>query len=398
MLFIAEDERENELAQKLAKEYGGTAYERQDAYGVTVWSVQDVMAEHPNLTDEAAARFLEAHEHRLRENSIAGGWDFIDNADYSEFKSNFIEYKGLKIFEQDGLYTVGGQDNASFDDCTLENLSLDVDEGKLVEYCLENGIGVAFNDLRDDNKSVSYERYKEHLARYDVDPDCHFLDEEFIVPSVVFFSLEETKDFVDLLDNLSLSQRIENLREQATALGGTLHFSENDIIDAQHLNCFWYDSGSIAVFEYKGFDCSIEVQGDISLAAFAEDRETQILAFGKRNGQPAYKDDEVLAVIRDDAGLQTLAEQNRLYFTLNNWVEFRIFDENDNEISLHQDNVLEDNLLEAIDGLSDYAAIIDEIIQQRETGKDSLDEKIKNASQRSNEATEHTINEKEQIK
>lgn len=400
MLFIAENERENELVQKLAKEYGGTAYERQDAYGVTIWSVRDVLQSRPELTAENAADFLEMYERRLRENSISGGWDFIDNADISEFKEFPKEYKGMKIFEQDGLYTVGGEDNACFDDCTLENLSSHLDEKELVDYCREHNCELVFENLYGSGGFVSYEKYLEHLARYDLEPDGDFLNEEFIVPEVRFASLDDAKSFVDWADEYTQSPsfKIERLEKQAKALGGVLHFTEDNLIDERHLNCFWYDSGSVAVFEYKGFECSVEVHGDISLGVLDESLENEILAFGKRNGQPAYKDDDVMAVICDDAGLQALAEQGRLSWSLNNWVELRVFDENGKEVALHEDNVLDDNLLEAVDSLDWFAQVVDEICQARATAPVSLEDKIKSAAEKAEAQPATLHNEREQIK
>lgn len=84
MIIIAENKKENELVQKLAKEYHGRAIERDCGYAMTVWSIEDLKSKH-DMTDDNARQFLEDYERRLAESAISGGWDFIDYADVSEY-------------------------------------------------------------------------------------------------------------------------------------------------------------------------------------------------------------------------------------------------------------------------------------------------------------------------
>lgn len=87
MIFVAENKEENKLVEQLAKKQGGTAYLREDSYAITRWSVDDVLHSQPALSREAAEKFLEDHESKLVESSVSGGWDFIDYADYLEYKA-----------------------------------------------------------------------------------------------------------------------------------------------------------------------------------------------------------------------------------------------------------------------------------------------------------------------
>ena len=84
MIIIAENERENELVQRLAKEHHGRAIERDCGYAMTVWSIEDIKSKH-DMTNENARQFLEDYERRLAESAISGGWDFIDYADVSQY-------------------------------------------------------------------------------------------------------------------------------------------------------------------------------------------------------------------------------------------------------------------------------------------------------------------------
>ena len=115
---------------------------------------------------------------------------------------SFIEYKGLKIFEKDSVFTVGGAENASFEDCTLENLGRGPDEFEMVQYCRENGIPVQFDDLRGHVDDLPYEKYLEHLGKYNLDPDGAFTADEFIVPVVRCVSAEQVLQFIDWIEEM----------------------------------------------------------------------------------------------------------------------------------------------------------------------------------------------------
>lgn len=138
-------------------------------------------------------------------------------------------YKGWTIFEKDGRFTVGGVHNTMFADCTLENLVPVVEESTMVAWCLDHGIHIEFNDLRGLRSNPSYEDYLNHLERYDANPDWGFVEFEHIVPTVIFSSSEQAKEFLDWLDvstkqllygnegKLSLAQQIQTATEKTNA-------------------------------------------------------------------------------------------------------------------------------------------------------------------------------------
>ena len=107
MIIIAETKQENEKVEKLAKELGARAYRREDAYGVTVWSVEDARAHNPDLTEKGAEAFLERYENRLSEACIEGGNDFLQYADYSGYRllSETEEFELIEVCDQIALFT-----------------------------------------------------------------------------------------------------------------------------------------------------------------------------------------------------------------------------------------------------------------------------------------------------
>ena len=84
MLIIATTKEENELVQKLAKEHMAMARKREDAFAVTMWSIEDVK-NNRDISDKNAESFLEDYENRLKEHSISGGWGFLEYADFSDY-------------------------------------------------------------------------------------------------------------------------------------------------------------------------------------------------------------------------------------------------------------------------------------------------------------------------
>ena len=107
MIIIAENRNENEKVEKLAKELGARYYKREDAYGVTVWSIDDVRSCEPKLTEKGAERFAERHEKSLSSSSIQGGWDFLQYADYSGYKliSDTEAFELIEVCDQIALFT-----------------------------------------------------------------------------------------------------------------------------------------------------------------------------------------------------------------------------------------------------------------------------------------------------
>ncbi len=174
----------------------------------------------------------------------------------------------------------------------------------------------------------------------------------------------------------SIKRIVRKAKREAERLGATLQLEVSDFIDQKHLNCFWYN-GCVGVIEYGGYELSIEVHGDIGISILSSDLSEEIASFSYRNGHRPIDDEELKELIPDDRALRNLDSAGRIYWSNNNWVEFLIFDENDREVTstLCEDTVLDDDMLEAFDGIAWY---IDRIKQipgfGREATKPNKDE------------------------
>lgn len=154
---------------------------------------------------------------------------------------------------------------------------------------------------------------------------------------------------------------VRELELDAALEGVELNLDPDDIIDAEHLDCFWY-GGQIGTLEYKGYTVSIEVHGEVRLTVLDEDMKTESLHYINKNNSGAYEDSEVKELITDDETLHKLRDEGRAVWSNNNWVEYRIFEPSGEEIDTSGwDNVLDDNVLEVFADVNYYKEIIDNL-------------------------------------
>ena len=177
----------------------------------------------------------------------------------------------------------------------------------------------------------------------------------------------------------TLEDRIAWLKARAREFGGELLVESQDFYSEKHLSCFWYDSGEVAEFLYKGFICSIEVQGDVALSVWDEEHENIILEYRKPATGGAYVHPGARAVIKDDATLDKLEDDDRVEWSNNNWVELRVFDRDGKECPV--DIVMEDDLLGAMSHFKCFVREVDAIRKKQEM-------RIQNGNRREGEQSE----------
>lgn len=148
---------------------------------------------------------------------------------------------------------------------------------------------------------------------------------------------------------------VRELELNAALEGVELNLDPDDIIDAEHLDCFWYD-GYIGSIEYKGYVVEVKVVGDVRFSLFDENLE-----FLADFNNPTHED--ILPYIKDDEILHNLIEDCRVIFSLNNQVKYVVHDKEDNVIkSIPYYNILGENVLEAFADVSVYKELIDKIV------------------------------------
>lgn len=178
----------------------------------------------------------------------------------------------------------------------------------------------------------------------------------------------------------SLVSRVAELKRQAREMGGELLLDVGDLIDTRHLHCLWYGSGQIGAFVYKGYTCSVEVVGDVDFGVLDKNYDECILEYKKPVVGGAYGAPEVLKVVKDDKTLEKLMDDGRIDFSLHNWVELRVFDENDEEIDVVEfgdvDGILDDNVLDAMGKFDDFVRLVENVLRERDERMRPVDERI----------------------
>ena len=169
----------------------------------------------------------------------------------------------------------------------------------------------------------------------------------------------------DLLPLKEKQYAILEIQHDAALNGVDINLSSDNIIDLEHLNCFWY-GGVIGSLEYKGYTVSIEVQGDVNVSVLTDDCSDVLFSYKNKNNSGVQSHDEVFECIDNDLELETLSKEGRLAWENNNWVEFFVFDKDGNEVQVPMvETVLDDNVLEAFEDVGFYKKLIDEIEQKQ---------------------------------
>ena len=149
------------------------------------------------------------------------------------------------------------------------------------------------------------------------------------------------------------------------------------------LNCLWYGGYLATVKVSDELSIELNIYGDVYADLFTPKGEH--LVHVKDKGNTGRFGDEMRSYIKDDKVLQKVIKKNLLTLDYGNWVEYdgsiksdvaeikRIFI----DLGMICDNILDDNILSAIDEVLDrHGEIITEILEVAET-----DYKISNLQQ-----------------
>lgn len=169
----------------------------------------------------------------------------------------------------------------------------------------------------------------------------------------------------DLLPAKELRQAILELRLGAAMQGAHLDLDEDDVVDLEHLDSFWY-SGVIGCLAYKGYEVLMKAYGDINISVL-DDKNNIILEFSNRHNEDPCRNDKVLAVIPNDKALLELSKNGNLVWENNNWLEFDIRDSKGRVVTPGNVNTLIecDNILEAFTDVQYFTNIIDGLVNEK---------------------------------
>ena len=161
--------------------------------------------------------------------------------------------------------------------------------------------------------------------------------------------------------------KCKELFAKAEKFGVKLEFDPSTF-DPERLNCLWYGGWYASVVISPKLSISIGIYGDVRAWLF--DRKGEQLAYVKDKGNNGRFYDDMHYYIKDDKQLEKMLKKGRLTLDNNNWVEYGgvIYPESENkggltiDLGMRTDNILDDNVLEAIDQvLDDLVNIVTEI-------------------------------------
>lgn len=162
-------------------------------------------------------------------------------------------------------------------------------------------------------------------------------------------------------------QKCKALFVKAEERGVKLDFDPSQF-DCNRLNCLWYGGWYASIEITPQIHISIGVYGDVRAWLF--DKKGEQLAYAKDKGNNGRFYDEMSYYIKNDKQLEKIIKKGYLTLDNNNWVEYGgvIYPEGyDNgglgiDLGMLTDNILDDDVLEAIDQvLDDLVNIVEEI-------------------------------------
>lgn len=164
----------------------------------------------------------------------------------------------------------------------------------------------------------------------------------------------------------------KRLFKKAKRLGVKLDFTPENF-DYRRLNCLWH-GGSIALIEISP-ELQVELcaYGDVIVTLY--DKKGEYLARSKDKSNNGAFEDNMYSYLKTDKQLSLAIEEGRLVFENNNWIEYDgyVLDKNTGktrfvDLGMIYDNIIDDNILKAIEEVLDS---LDEIKEQiLETAKE----------------------------
>lgn len=166
-------------------------------------------------------------------------------------------------------------------------------------------------------------------------------------------------------------KRWNKIEEQLKRRGATITPWQEAFYDLDHLDCFWYDENGVVGISYKGYTVYFDVCGEISVTILSspdEDVDEGACHIRHKSGCVAlFHNDAARELVINDDVLNELAQQERIEWYHNNWINIIIAKDDDEsgarDYISEPEVVDESNLLGAIENNIDWALdYIDEYI------------------------------------
>ena len=171
-----------------------------------------------------------------------------------------------------------------------------------------------------------------------------------------------------------LTAKLDQLFEKAKKLGVELDLDPNNL-DPDRLHCLWYNGWIAEINLCDLISIAICVYGDV-YATLLDEFDNEICSVADKSNSGQFKD-KMRSLIANDRELESKIQSGLLVLENNNWVEYQgvVYQDADRshnrvggtiDIGLYEDNILDDNILEAIEQvLDDISTIREQIAKYR---------------------------------
>ncbi len=160
------------------------------------------------------------------------------------------------------------------------------------------------------------------------------------------------------------------LFRKANKLGVELKFNPKNF-DPKRLNCLWYGGELATIKAASNVKIELSIRGDVY--AVLKGKKGNAISWVKDKNSAGAFTDQMAAHIRDDTHLHSLTDSGRLWLDYGNWIEYDgivLKNESDKtgtfvDLGIIVDNILDDNILKAIDEALDRCTeIVNEIEEE----------------------------------
>ena len=127
------------------------------------------------------------------------------------------------------------------------------------------------------------------------------------------------------MSRAKIERRYRKMQSDAKAFGAELLTKEETFIDDDHLDPVWY-GGYIGGIKYKGYELSIEVNGDVEICGIVNGKDFEYVNRLDIGAMSANASDHLRTTFKSDAELWEAANagpdaENEIEFNENSWVE-----------------------------------------------------------------------------
>lgn len=118
----------------------------------------------------------------------------------------------------------------------------------------------------------------------------------------------------------NIERKYKEMISEAKRLGVIPLTKKEIFIDDDHLNCVWY-GGYIGGIKYKGYELSIEVNGDVEICGIVNGKDFEYVNRLDIGAMSPNASDHLRTTFASDAAFNEALQYGEIEYGSNNWIE-----------------------------------------------------------------------------